>query len=80
MLFFIFFTLKIHTVSVCLFTEEQYACTYGEGKVNFEALLKTLKELGYDGAITIERECAGDKAKEDILAGKKLLDSIIENL
>ena len=52
----------------------------GEGKVNFDALVRKLHELGYDGAITIERECAGDKAKEDILAGKKLIDGIIESL
>ena len=42
MLFFIFFALKIHTVSVCLFTKEQYACTLLEGKVNFGTLIHTV--------------------------------------
>lgn len=49
----------------------------GEGKVDFRRLLGRLRELGYDGAITIERECAGEKERGDILAGKKLLDGII---
>ena len=47
MLFFIFFTLKIHTVSVCLFTKEQYACTYGEGKVNFRGWIHTVSGYSY---------------------------------
>ncbi|MCI8332401.1 MAG: sugar phosphate isomerase/epimerase [Clostridiales bacterium] len=49
----------------------------GEGKVNFDALLAKLREVGYTGAITIERECAGDKEREDILKGKALLDSLL---
>lgn len=49
----------------------------GEGKVNFPALISRLRELGYDGAITIERECAGDKERDDILKGKALLDALI---
>lgn len=52
----------------------------GEGKVNFPVFIKRLRECGYDGPITIERECAGDKAKEDILNGKALLESIIAEL
>jgi len=49
----------------------------GEGKVNFGALLARLREVGYTGAITIERECAGEKEREDILKGKALLDSLL---
>ena len=49
----------------------------GEGKVDFAALVRRLQECGYNGAITIERECAGDKEREDILKGKRLLDSYL---
>ena len=49
----------------------------GDGKANFPGIVAKLNELGYDGALTIERECAGEKERSDILAGKKLLDSLI---
>ncbi len=73
----------VHAKDACYPTDPLYLgeeTALGEGKVNFSALLARLHELGYNGAITIERECAGDKAKEDILAGKKLLDGIIAEL
>lgn len=49
----------------------------GEGDVNFPALIAALKELGYDGTLTIEREISGDEQVRDILAGKALLESLI---
>ena len=49
----------------------------GEGKVNLPALVAKLKAVGYDGALTIEREISGDQQTADILAGKKLLESLI---
>lgn len=49
----------------------------GEGMVNFPAFIKKLKEIGYDGHITIEREISGEKQIEDILAAKKLLEELI---
>ncbi|MBE6642209.1 MAG: sugar phosphate isomerase/epimerase [Ruminococcaceae bacterium] len=49
----------------------------GEGKVDFEALFKKLKAIGYDGFVTIEREIKGEKQLEDIRNAKKYLENII---
>jgi sugar phosphate isomerase/epimerase len=38
----------------------------GEGRVNFPVLIPKLKSLGYNGALTIEREISGPKQIEDI--------------
>ena len=34
-------------MSGCLFTKEQYACTYGEGKVNFRGWIHTVSGYSY---------------------------------
>ena len=49
----------------------------GEGKVNFPLFMKKLKEVGYTGAITIEREIRGEQQTKDILAAKKLLETLM---
>jgi len=49
----------------------------GEGKVNFPELIKKLKEIGYDGPLTIEREISGAKQIEDIKAAKQMLEELI---
>ena len=49
----------------------------GEGQVNFPALIAGLKALGYDGAITIEREISGEQQIADILKAKALLTACI---
>lgn len=49
----------------------------GDGRVNFPVLIKKLKEHGYDGSITIEREIDGDKQIDDIIYAKKFLEDII---
>ena len=49
----------------------------GKGRVNFPALIARLKELGYDGPITIEREISGEEQVRDILAAKALLETLI---
>ena len=49
----------------------------GEGRVNFPALIARLKELGYDGPVTIEREISGDQQKKDILRAKEILEQLI---
>ncbi len=49
----------------------------GQGKVNFPRLIAGLKACGYDGAITIEREISGDQQRQDILAAKELLESLV---
>ncbi len=49
----------------------------GEGSVNFPALIKGLKECGYDGAITIEREISGEKQIADIKRAIDILNDLI---
>lgn len=48
----------------------------GEGEVNFPAFIATLKELGYTGPITIEREISGEQQVRDIGRAIGLLDSL----
>ncbi len=50
----------------------------GEGDVGFENFLRTLKEIGYDGPLTIEREIPQEPArqKEEIGRGVKLLNEL----
>ncbi len=45
----------------------------GQGKVNFPALVKKLKSLGFGGALTIEREISGPEQIADIKAAIALL-------
>ena len=52
----------------------------GEGKVNFPLLLRRLKECGYDGALTIEREIEGPQQTADIIEGKKFLEGILAEM
>ncbi|GHU65647.1 hexulose-6-phosphate isomerase [Spirochaetia bacterium] len=49
----------------------------GEGRVNFPKLIARLKELGYDGPITIEREITGAQQKKDILKAIEILKKLI---
>ena len=51
----------------------------GQGDVNFDAYLKALHEIGYNGFLTIEREC-GDNPFEDIQMAVGFLQSKIWNL
>lgn len=48
----------------------------GEGDVNMELFLQTLKKMNYVGPLTIEREIAGINQARDIEKGVKLLRSI----
>jgi len=45
----------------------------GEGKVNFDTYLPALRAIGFDGYLTIEREC-GDTPAKDIAEAVKFLD------
>ena len=49
----------------------------GEGRVDYPRFIAKLKEIGYDGAITIEREISGEKQIEDIRMAKALLEKLI---
>ncbi|MBQ8533615.1 MAG: sugar phosphate isomerase/epimerase [Clostridia bacterium] len=52
----------------------------GEGKCDFVALCKKLKELGYDGHMTIEREIEGTQQNIDILDTRKYINDILASL
>ena len=52
----------------------------GKGKVDFKALFKKLKELGYDSFVTIEREIEGEQQIKDIRESKKYLQDIIDEI
>ncbi len=49
----------------------------GEGKVDYPRFIAKLKEIGYQGDITIEREISGEEQKRDIRAAKEVLDQLI---
>jgi sugar phosphate isomerase/epimerase len=49
----------------------------GQGKVNFPRFIQRLKEVGYRGPLTIEREISGPRQIEDIRAAKVYLEKLI---
>lgn len=49
----------------------------GGGMVNFPLLISKLKEVGYDGPLTIEREISGDEQIRDVVAAKEFLEGLI---
>lgn len=51
----------------------------GEGMVPWEKYLNALKDIGYDGYLTIERE-NGDNRVQDIVNGRKILEGLLQKL
>lgn len=49
----------------------------GEGKVPFPLVLARLREKGFAGPVTIEREITGPKQREDILRAARLLEPLL---
>ncbi len=49
----------------------------GQGKVDFPKIIKKLKDIGYTGAVTIEREISGEEQLKDIIAAKKYLEGLM---
>ena len=49
----------------------------GQGKVDFPRIIQRLKELNYQGAVTIEREISGPQQVEDVKAAKTFLEKLI---
>ena len=49
----------------------------GKGKVDFPRIIARLKEIGYSGAVTIEREISGPQQMEDVRAAKTYLEKLI---
>jgi sugar phosphate isomerase/epimerase len=52
----------------------------GKGKANFPQLIPRLKELGYAGPLTIEREISGPQQFEDIKMEKAYLEKLVARL
>jgi sugar phosphate isomerase/epimerase len=49
----------------------------GKGKVDFPRIIVRLKQLNYQGAVTIEREVSGPEQIEDVRAAKVYLEGLI---
>lgn len=49
----------------------------GQGRVNYPAFIAKLKDIGYDGALTIEREISGEQQIIDIKKAIAYLQSLI---
>lgn len=52
----------------------------GDGKVDFRALFRKLKELGYDSHVTIEREISGEQQNADIRYAVEYLQTVISEI
>lgn len=52
----------------------------GKGAVDFPKVLAKLNQLGYRGAITIEREISGPQQMEDIKREKAYLEQILSRI
>ena len=52
----------------------------GDGKVDFKALFRKLKELEYDSFVTIEREIWDEQQKADIIYARDYLGEIIKEV
>ena len=51
----------------------------GEGDVGMANFVNKLKEIGYDGPLTIEREISGDQQIQDLIKAKELLENLRDN-
>lgn len=52
----------------------------GQGRVNLPLILRKLKQLDYDGALTIEREISGEEQTRDILLARDMLRDLLRDL
>lgn len=52
----------------------------GKGKVNFPALFSKLRDIGYDGPVTIEREIPDGNETSGIAEAKEYLEGILRGL
>jgi len=48
----------------------------GQGDVGIDQFVAKLKEIGYQGYLTIEREITGDQQKQDIIAAREFLEEL----
>lgn len=52
----------------------------GQGRVNYPLFIRRLKEIGYPGDITIEREIEGEEQKKDIRMANDILQKLIQEI
>lgn len=52
----------------------------GQGKANLPAVIAKLKELGFSGTFTIEREITGEQQTADIVMARDLITGIMKEL
>lgn len=74
---------NLHAKDGCYPTNGRYVgieTRLGEGKVDFKALFRKLRELNYDSYVTIEREIKGDQQLIDILYARDYLQSVINEV
>jgi sugar phosphate isomerase/epimerase len=48
----------------------------GQGDVGIDKFIATLKKIGYEGPLTIEREITGEEQKKDIIEAIELLKKL----
>lgn len=71
---------NMHGKDGCLPTDPHHLgeeTAVGKGMVDFPAIFKKFKEIGYDRYVVIEREIGGDQQVKDILSAKEYLSSLI---
>lgn len=49
----------------------------GRGKVGFPRFIRKLKQIGYRGPLTIEREISGERQTQDVRAAKAYLEKLL---
>lgn len=69
--------INFDTANLMLYGKE---CAAGEGLANFPLGLKRLKDVGYTGPFTIEREIKGEQQKADIIKARDMLLEIEKTL
>lgn len=52
----------------------------GKGRVNYPLFLKKLKEIGYNGALTVEREISGEQQIIDIKKAREYLLTLLNQI
>lgn len=71
---------NIHGKDGCYPTDGKHLgkeMSIGKGDVNYPAFIDKLKEIGYDGPITIEREIRGEEQTRDILMAREYLEKLL---
>lgn len=54
---------------------EHETCGFGQGIVGIEKCVKTLRDIGYDGVISLEHEPEMYDPTDDVIAGKKMVEA-----